>query len=184
MDRIMVGNGNIVTMPNREKILQDTKNTEQKPIREVTWTEWDEVTKSLAHQLQPAEYSGIYAIPRGGLLLGVQLSHALQIPLYTHHDGIRDGYQASIGPKHEGQGRIYRGHRWLVVDSIVDSGRTIRETRQHLDGFFDRHPHYATTYCDPDQLHLVDTYVQVKPANEWLGFPWEYKPIKEKDNGN
>ena len=52
MDRIMVGNGNIVTMPNREKILQDTKNTEQKPIREVTWTEWDEVTKSLAHQLQ------------------------------------------------------------------------------------------------------------------------------------
>jgi hypoxanthine phosphoribosyltransferase len=53
-------------------------------------------------------FSGIYAVPRGGLVLGVRLSHELDLPL------------------------IYGGvdRKVLVVDDIADSGNTLEPYRK------------------------------------------------------
>lgn len=49
----------------------------------------DRMCKKLANRIKKdkIEFDGIYAIPRGGLIPGVYLSHLLNLPLLTHPTG-------------------------------------------------------------------------------------------------
>jgi len=54
------------------------------------------------------KYEEIYAIPRGGLILGVYLSHYLNIPMVTN----------------------VKGPNTLIVDDICDTGKTLQKYKQ------------------------------------------------------
>jgi adenine/guanine phosphoribosyltransferase-like PRPP-binding protein len=51
-------------------------------MRPYTWDEFDADARELVRQIREVEpFEAIYAIPRGGLVLGVYLSHTLNLPL-------------------------------------------------------------------------------------------------------
>jgi hypoxanthine phosphoribosyltransferase len=119
----------------------------------------------------------IYSIPRGGLLLGVQMSHALRAPLIVEHPQTwgkkHPIYKvASITDPDRFEGDGYRRLKVLVLDSIVDTGRTLRRYRAK-DWLSPYEVHYAAVYVDPKQNSIVDTYQVGKHTNQWLEFPWE-----------
>ena len=73
-----------------------------------SWKDFESDVRQILHFLAGREratpYTGIYAIPRGGLVLGVRLSHELDLPL------IWGGVTKDV----------------LVVDEICDHGGTLQ----------------------------------------------------------
>lgn len=76
-------------------------------LRAVTWNEFDVAVETIARRVDGLRFAGIYGPPRGGLVLGVALSHRLSLPLLPAPAA---------------------GMLW--VDDIVDSGLTMMQTAQ------------------------------------------------------
>lgn len=93
------------------------------------------------------KYHYIYAIPRGGLVIGVWLSHRLNIPLVSDHNSL--SYIA--GPI-------------LVVDDIADTGKTL--SRFQLSKY-----HTATLFYK--KRSIVKPHFYAEETENWIVFPWE-----------
>lgn len=106
------------------------------------WNEFKLACKELSSKvsIKPV-LSGIYGIPRGGCYVALEMASILNLPLLNE-------------PK----------NHCLVVDDIVDSGRTIKKFIG--DGFFT-----ASLYLKPHSLYKPD-YCW-KETSEWVEFPWE-----------
>jgi xanthine phosphoribosyltransferase len=70
------------------------------------------------------------------------------------------------------------GDGYLLIDDLVDTGKTARVVRQLLPKAY-----FATLYAKPSGRPIVDTCVKEFKQNKWIHFPWdiEYKfatPIK------
>jgi xanthine phosphoribosyltransferase len=57
---------------------------------------------------------------------------------------------------------------WLVVDDLVDTGRTAEVLRKLMPK-----AHFAVIYAKPLGCPLVDTYVTEICQDTWIYFPWE-----------
>jgi xanthine phosphoribosyltransferase len=71
----------------------------------------------------------------------------------------------------------------LIVDDLVDTGKTARVVRGMLPG-----AHFATIYAKPLGRPLVDTFVTEVSQDTWIYFPWDMgftyqKPISEDHRG-
>lgn len=81
-----------------------------------TWSDFSQDTQQIVASIRSSfhhgpggrQFTGIYAIPRGGLVLGVALSHALELPM------IMGGVDKHV----------------LVVDDIADKGHTLEPYRK------------------------------------------------------
>ncbi len=60
------------------------------------------------------------------------------------------------------------GARALIVDDLVDTGRTARIVRELLP-----RAHFATVYAKPLGRALVDTFVTEVSQDTWIYFPWD-----------
>ena len=90
------------------------------------------------------EPSGVYAPPRGGLVLGTMLSHKLGVPmLLAPCDGC------------------------LIIDDICDSGDTLFHYRKSLDCKI------ATMYHVDGASVTPDFWAMEKERGKWVTFPWE-----------
>jgi xanthine phosphoribosyltransferase len=76
---------------------------------------------------------------------------------------IREQGQLSILKKLEGGGKD-----WLIIDDLVDTGKTAKLVRQMLP-----EAHFATVYAKPDGRPLVDTFVTEVSQDTWILFPWD-----------
>ena len=56
----------------------------------------------------------------------------------------------------------------LVVDDLVDTGRTGQVVRERLPN-----AHFATVYAKPKGRPLVDTYITEVSQDTWIYFPWD-----------
>jgi len=90
------------------------------------------------------KYTNIIAIPRGGLVAGVWLSHHLNIPMI-----MRTPY-LTFGPI-------------LIVDDIADTGKTLSKTDPKM--------HSACLYYKKRSI-VKPTYYAEETEN-WIVFPWE-----------
>ena len=71
------------------------------------------------------------------------------------------------------------GEGYLLIDDLVDTGRTAREVRRLLPKAY-----FATLYAKPAGRAIVDTFVKEFKQSKWIHFPWDidYRfatPIKE-----
>lgn len=97
-------------------------------------------------------FTHVYGIPRGGLVPAVMLSHALSLPLCTCLSSIPTGAYV------------------LVVDEIVDSGKTICAFKQqHCTVSYK----YACVYKRYTCSEHVDFTADIITHDAWLIFPWE-----------
>ena len=97
-----------------------------------------------------ANLPGVYGLPRGGLVLAVMISHALNIPLL-------------MAPV-EG---------CLIVDDICDSGESLLHYIKDSSNSKQKKYNIATVYCKKDAMVKPDFYLYTKRDNTWIIFPWE-----------
>lgn len=99
------------------------------------------------------QFTGVYGLPRGGLIPAVMISHRLSIPLL-------------MAP--------YEG--CLIIDDIADSGRSLMHYTKN-DTQFNRYYIYTLFYVERS-LVKPDFYSHLKKQDGWITFPWEKESCK------
>lgn len=125
-------------------------------IELLTWDEFNLVVNWMSY-VSLRDMKAVVAPRRGGLPLGVALSHRLDIPL------IIAGEPA----------RCSASDKLLWVDDIVDSGQTLREA-------LDRYGQRILPVCWIGKNTMCTPYRYVNP-DTWVVFPWEDAQKAEKD---
>lgn len=94
------------------------------------------------------KFSAIYALPRGGLTVGVALSHALKINLLPAIDDLRQYLPSEV----------------LIVDDIADYGRALRN--------FTRAYRTLTIFKKPRSEVVPDIYLHEVENGVWVSHFW------------
>jgi xanthine phosphoribosyltransferase len=152
----------------------------------VSWVELHRDARYLSELLHAkGTWKGIIAITRGGLVPAALIARELDIRLVdticvTSYSSAGAGQAAQVQAQVEVlKGVAGDGEGYLLIDDLVDTGRTAQVVRQLLP-----RAHFATLYAKPAGRPIVDTCVKEFKQNKWIYFPWdiEYKfatPIKE-----
>ncbi|MGH8689864.1 MAG: xanthine phosphoribosyltransferase [Burkholderiales bacterium] len=154
----------------------------------ISWVELHRDARYLSEVLhQKGPWKGIIAVTRGGLVPAALVARELDIRLVdticvTSYDA---GAEVAGAPAQQ-QGKVQvlkgvggQGEGYLLIDDLVDTGRTAQVVRQLLPK-----AHFACLYAKPAGRPIVDTYVKEFKQTKWIHFPWdiEYKfatPIKD-----
>ena len=79
-------------------------------MRTLSWADLDRALDATLEKFESSSWTGVYGVPRGGLVLAVCLSHRLGLPLLD---------QPEAG--------------CLVLDDIYETGRTVEPFRSRRD---------------------------------------------------
>lgn len=153
----------------------------------VSWDQFHRDSRALAWRLHEAgPFEAIVAITRGGLVPAAVVARELNVRL------IETVCVASYqNYKNEGELKVLKdiapevkalrgtGKRVLIVDDLVDTGKTARIVRDLLPD-----AHFATVYAKPMGRPLVDTFITEVSQDTWIYFPWDtglafQPPIRE-----
>ncbi|MEQ8665242.1 MAG: xanthine phosphoribosyltransferase [Rhodospirillales bacterium] len=138
----------------------------------VSWAEVHRDTRHMVHRLfELGPWKGIVALTRGGLVPAAIIARELEIRVIdtlciASYDETDAGELAIL--KLPADAVAADGEGWLVIDDLVDSGRTARETRRLLPKAY-----IATVYAKPDGLDATDLFVHDVPQATWVHFPWD-----------
>lgn len=109
---------------------------------QATWEDAERFVERLSEEC--GDVSGVFAPARGGLCLGVMLSHALGVPLL-------------MAPC----------DNCLIVDDICDTGDTMLHYRNATDCKI------ATMFYVEGASVTPDFWMFEKERGDWVTFPWE-----------
>lgn len=114
-----------------------------------TWERCEDVIDLMEFNIKTSGYKidTIYAIPRGGCVLGVMLSHKLNIPVQFNNDFVSN-------------------KTYLIIDDIADTGKTLEPYVNMPNKLI------FTWYYHEQSTVIPDFYVDTK-YNEWIVYPWE-----------
>lgn len=144
----------------------------------VTWDELHRNGKALAWRLlEKGPWKGIVAITRGGLVPAAIVARELDVRIVETVSVV--GYHADdTHPQATAEAKVLKqaanvgdGEGWLVVDDLVDTGRTLEVLRKMMPK-----AHFATVYAKPMGKPLVDTFVTEVSQDTWIYFPWDIEP--------
>ena len=143
----------------------------------VSWDQFHRDARALAWRLAgQGNWQAIVCVTRGGLVpaaivareLGIRVIETVSIASY--HDYKEQGALEVLKPVSPevmqaggGEGRAV-----LVIDDLVDTGKTARIVREMLP-----HAHFAAVYAKPKGRPLVDTFVTEVSQDTWIYFPWD-----------
>jgi xanthine phosphoribosyltransferase len=143
-----------------------TQYTKTYPI---SWEQLHRDSKALAWRLLDGDFfKGIIAVTRGGLVPAAVIARELDIHLVdtvcvSSYDWQDQTGEIEILKRVEGD-----GEGWLIIDDLVDTGRTARTVRNMLPK-----AHFATVYAKPAGRPLVDTFITEVSQDTWILFPWD-----------
>ena len=135
----------------------------------ISWDQLHRDSRALAWRLLDMDYfKGIVAITRGGLVPAAIVARELDIRLVDTVCVSSYDWQ-----NHKGEIEVLKmmatdDKGWLLIDDLVDTGRTANVVREMLP-----HAHFATVYAKPAGRPLVDTYVTEVSQDTWILFPWD-----------
>jgi xanthine phosphoribosyltransferase len=153
----------------------------------VSWDQFHRDARALAWRLAEAgPFAAIVCITRGGLVpaaivareLGIRVIETVCVSSYDH---VTQGelrllktVAADIAALAGG-----RGKGVLVVDDLVDTGKTMALVRELLP-----EAQVAAVYAKPLGRPLVDTFITEVSQDTWIFFPWDtglafQPPIRE-----
>ena len=153
---------------------------------------WDGVhrdSRALAWRLDgkgpdDGAWRAIVAITRGGMApamiiareLDVRTVDTISIKSYDHQDQL----DAKV-LKHPDAGMMGDGTGILIIDDLVDSGKTLEVVRALYPK-----AHFATVYAKPKGEPQVDTFITGVSQDTWIFFPWDMalqyvEPYRETD---
>jgi xanthine phosphoribosyltransferase len=139
----------------------------------VSWDQFHRDARALAWRLNGAgPFEAIVTVTRGGLVpaaivareLDLRLIETICVSSYNHIQ--QGGLKVLKGVAPELVQK--RGQGILIVDDLVDTGKTARVVRDLLP-----HAHFATVYAKPMGRPLVDTFITEVSQDTWIFFPWD-----------
>ena len=142
-------------------------------IESISWERFEQLARILAEQVESFEPQIILGIARGGLFPATLLSFVLRRELYP----IRLTRRFNNGMVHDKPTWIVRppdkvgGRRILIVDEIVDSGRTIATAADEVRHMGASHVRTAALYAHtwavprPDYVALTSDALILSPWN-------------------
>ena len=152
----------------------------------VSWAELHRDARYLSELLhEKGPWKGIVAITRGGLVPAALVARELDIRLVdticvTSYEAGAVGEAAQVrGEVNVLKGVTGDGEGYLLIDDLVDTGRTAQFVRKLLPKAY-----FATLYAKPAGRPVIDLCIKEFKQNKWIHFPWdiEYRfatPIKE-----
>lgn len=120
-------------------------------IEELTHEQFVLAIRELAKQIGKHDFTNLYGIPRGGMVVAVYLSHYTGIPLTQVLSPDKDV---------------------LVVDDICDTGDTIGSLAEDF--------HTAVIYYNKKYTDVVPDF-WVFEATDFIKFPWETEESAKVD---
>jgi len=152
----------------------------------VSWIELHRDARYLSKELhEKGPWKGIIAVTRGGLVPAALVARELDIRLIdticvTSYSAPAEGGAA----QERGEVQLLKGVQgdgdgYLLIDDLVDTGKTARAVREMLPRAY-----FATLYAKPAGRPIVDTCVKEFKQTKWIYFPWDIEysfatPIKD-----
>src|ERR1700691_1914287 len=140
----------------------------------VSWDQFHRDCRALTWRLNDVgPFHAVIAITRGGLVpaaivareLGVRVIDTVCVTSYDHTRQtdlkVLKGISADTARLGGGTGKGL-----LIVDDLVDTGKTARLVREMLPD-----AHFATVYAKPMGRPLVDTLISEVSEGPWIFFP-------------
>jgi uncharacterized protein len=141
-------------------------------IIKYSWNDFDSDIKSLALEVAlNFKPDLIVGLMRGGMIPAIRLSHLLDVrvePYTLEEDGEIGGLMGLVG----GADKV------LVVDEIVDSGKTLASVNHKLKsiGLSDNSYKSASLILDMSSMVYSSYFcrrVNRREEEYWINFPWE-----------
>ena len=143
----------------------------------VSWDQIHRDSRALAWRLDkqgPLEggaWKAVVAITRGGMAPEMIVSRELDIRTVDTISVKSYNHQAQTEPrviKAPDAEMMGDGTGVLVVDDLVDTGRTLELVRRLYPA-----AHFATVYAKPMGRGMVDTFITEVSQDTWIFFPWD-----------
>jgi xanthine phosphoribosyltransferase len=147
----------------------------------VSWDQIHRDARALAWRLQGhgpnnGEWKAVVAITRGGLVpamivsreLDIRVVDTISVKSYHSGGGAADQRREAMVTKSPQADLMGDGEGVLIVDDLVDSGKTLELVRALYPK-----AHFATVYAKPSGKPQVDTYITEVSQDTWIFFPWD-----------
>ncbi len=143
----------------------------------VSWDQIHRDARALAWRLDkrgPGEdgaWRAVVAITRGGMAPAMIVSRALDIRMVDTISVKSYNHQTQDAPvvlNRPDEGLMGDGEGVLVVDDLVDTGKTLEVVRALYPK-----AHFATVYAKPKGEPMVDTFITGVSQDTWIFFPWD-----------
>lgn len=115
----------------------------------IKWQDIEEYIEYINEFYKDKKITGVYGVPRGGLILAVLISHKLNIPLL-------------MAPAKD----------CIIVDDICDSGETLLHYQNNTSGENKNQYHITTMFYKKNNLVTPELWFKEK-TNNWIVYPWE-----------
>lgn len=115
----------------------------------VTWKEVEKYIDEVYNFYKDKKITGVYGLPRGGLIFAVMLSHKMNIPLLTAP--IED---------------------CIVIDDICDTGESLLHYQNNSSGDKKNKYHITTMFYKENKLVEPELWIKEK-KDKWIIYPWE-----------
>ncbi|MEM1387918.1 MAG: xanthine phosphoribosyltransferase [Pseudomonadota bacterium] len=153
--------------------------TDQLPHEKGFHVSWDQIhrdSRALAWRLDGkgpnnGSWQAVVAITRGGMAPAMIVSRELDIRVVDTISVKSYDHQTqtdAVVLKPPETAMMGDGHGVLVIDDLVDSGKTLDLVRK----LYPR-AHYATVYAKPMGEPMVDTFITGVSQDTWIFFPWD-----------
>ncbi|MBQ4542335.1 MAG: hypothetical protein IJA23_05765 [Clostridia bacterium] len=114
---------------------------------------WEDINKYLDGVVEDVKKrglkpSGVYGVPRGGLIFATMLSYKMDIPLLLN--AAKD---------------------CIIIDDIADSGRTLMHFTKNDTQF---HKFYITTMYYHERSVVKPDYYMFEKKDNWIVYPYEF----------
>lgn len=139
----------------------------------VSWDQLHRDARALAWRLEGMQQSGqiwkrIVAVTRGGMVPAMIVARELDIRVVDSISVRSYDEQTQSDPVVIKESVLKDSKSTLVVDDLVDTGRTLETIRTLLPT-----AHYATIYGKPKGCPVVDTFITEVSQDTWIYFPWD-----------
>ncbi|MEQ9176582.1 MAG: xanthine phosphoribosyltransferase [Roseovarius indicus] len=141
----------------------------------VSWDQLHRDARALAWRLQgeaPDDgWKAVVAITRGGMAPAMIVARELDIRTVDTISVKSYNHQTQSEPvviKSPDMALVGDGDGVLIVDDLVDTGKTLEVVRKHMPK-----AKVATIYAKPMGREMVDTFVTEVSQDTWIFFPWD-----------
>jgi xanthine phosphoribosyltransferase len=166
---------------------QESQAPAPKTTISISWDQFHRDCRTLAARLENlGPFHAIVCISRGGLApaaivareLGIRIIETVCIASYTHTSQgelkVIKEIAAAVADGFGGEGAGV-----LIIDDLVDTGKTARVVRAQLPRAY-----FATVYAKPLGRPVIDMFITEVPQDTWIYFPWDtglafHPPLRE-----
>lgn len=158
--------------------------TDRLPHEKGFHVSWDQIhrdARALAWRLDGKGPDGgawraVVGITRGGLVpamivsreLDIRVVDTISVKSYHSGGGAADQRSEAVVTKAPQADLMGDGTGILIVDDLVDSGKTLELVRTLYPK-----AHFATVYAKPKGKPMVDSYITEVSQDTWIFFPWD-----------